>query len=144
MCEYCDCRSQPVIAALSAEHDQLGSLTILIEQAIHAGDATNAWRHLTDLATLLAAHTASEEAGLFADLLAAGELTDAVFARCAEHDEISAAVDAAGQPDSDPVRWEETARRALTLLAEHIWREETDVFPAAALALAAISLGAAR
>ncbi len=142
MCDYCGCRSDATIAGLSAEHERLAGLASDVERALQAGDLTGARTAFGTLARLLDAHTRSEEGGLFAELLAAGELTDAVEARCAEHDEIGAAVDSAGLAGAGG--WPAAARRALALLGEHIWWEETDLFPAAALALSAISLGATR
>lgn len=142
MCDCCGCRSDATIAALSADHERLTVGAIEVARSLDAGNMNVAHRAFTELSSLLTAHTRRDETGLFAELLAADELTDAVDARCAEHDELEAAVDAALLRGSvEPT----AARRALALLADHIWREETDLFPAAALALPAIAFaGAAR
>jgi len=144
VCDYCGCRSEPAVAVLGAEHERLGWIAGVVERALASGETAGAQRAFVELVGLLAAHTATEEAGLFAELLAAGELTGPVAERCAEHDEISAAIDAALEARQDPARWEAAARPVLEQLAQHIWREETDMFPAAALALSAIALGATR
>jgi hypothetical protein len=80
----------------------------------------------------------------FFELLAAGELAEAVGAGCGEHDDVGAAVVAVRASVSQPDRWAPATRPVLDLLAEFMWREETDVFAAAALALSAVSLGAVR
>jgi hemerythrin HHE cation binding domain-containing protein len=142
VCDYCGCRSDPRIAALSAEHERLSVLAGVLARSLDAGNMSAARRTLSELSGLLRAHTRREEGGLFAALLAAGELVDAIDARCAEHDEIDAAIDAALLPAGVE---HVAARRLLGMLADHIWREETDLFPAAALALPAIAFaGGAR
>ena len=136
MCDYCGCRSDVTIAVLSAEHERLVELATEVTRSLDAGNMTSAQRAFSALAALLSTHTGREEDGLFAELLGAGELIGAIRARCAEHDELGAAIDDGFSPGSiEPTR----ARRALALLADHIWREETDLFPAAALALSAIA-----
>lgn len=140
MCDYCGCRSDATIAALSADHERLTVLAGAVIRALDAGNMTSAHRTFRALAGLLSAHIGREEDGLFDELLGAGELTGVIGARCAEHDELGAAVGAAlVEGCLEPTG----ARRALALLADHIWREETDLFPAAALALSAIAFAGA-
>jgi hemerythrin HHE cation binding domain-containing protein len=136
MCDYCGCRSDATIAGLSADHERLSVLASEVARSLDAENMTAARRTLVVLSHLLSAHTRREETGLFAELLAAGELAGAVDARCAEHDEIGTAVDAALLPSGID---RAAARGALDLLASHIWAEETDLFPAATLALPAIA-----
>jgi hypothetical protein len=144
VCDYCRCRSDPVIAVLSGEHERLAVLAFALARSLAAGNVAAGHSTFAELVALLGAHTGGEEAGLFAELLAAGELVEAVGARCVEHDEIGAAVAVAQLVASQPDRWASAARLVLELLADHMWREETDVFPAAALALSAITFGATR
>jgi len=105
MCDYCDCRTRPSIAAFGSDHERIGSLLHELEQG---GDPSA-------LLELLEAHSLREEAGLYTELAAAGvdvsELSD-------EHAQIHA-----GLRHGDPA--------AATALRSHIHAEEYDLFPAA-------------
>jgi hemerythrin-like domain-containing protein len=122
MCDYCDCRSQPQIAALSAEHEVLLAITAAIRRSV--ADGRTIRPELAELAELLAPHAAREEAGLFAVLRDAGVGEDYVGHFEEEHRRLEELLETAGH--------ERHAAVALVdLLDEHILREETDMFPAA-------------
>ena len=73
MCDYCDCRSHPEIAALSADHEVLLALLADLRRATDAGDAERAEM---PLGALLDDHVAREESDLFPaarQLLAPGQ-----------------------------------------------------------------------
>ncbi len=110
MCDYCDCRSHPTIAAFGEDHARIGSL---------AERATSDAGALAEIVALLERHGAEEEAGLYRELAGVGievaHLHD-------EHEEIHAALHT-GEPDRIAV--------ALRRLHAHIRDEEYDLFPAA-------------
>ena len=105
MCDYCDCRSRPPLAAFGAEHERIGSLLADVDRG---GDPAA-------LLELLEAHGRREEAGLYPALAAAG-------------------VDVAGL-DDEHARIHAGLRRgdpaAAAALRAHIHAEEHDLFPAA-------------
>lgn len=47
MCDYCDCRAQPEIAALSAQHEEIlavvGALRRLLDDGCDVGEAHASW-----------------------------------------------------------------------------------------------------
>lgn len=119
MCDYCDCRSQPEIARLSAEHERIGE--VLGELRRVAPEHVD--RLLDELVAVLAPHSAREEVGLYPQLRAAGIGAD-VDRLAQEHQLIDAAF-------AEACRDPSTVGVAADLLARHIFEEETDVFPAA-------------
>lgn len=131
MCDYCSCRSMPLIEELTADHDRLSDLGVQVIRAIREGDSAQARASFGELAALLWVHTAVEEAGVFSALRAAGELGDQVDALLADHEATLASIGAlAGD------QWDEAA--ALDLIADldvHIAREEYDLFPATLMAM---------
>ena len=122
MCDYCDCRSQPQIAALSAEHERLLAITAAIRRGLAAGRAVRP--ELDELTELLAPHAQKEEVGLFAVLRQAGVAEDYVGHFEEEHRRLEGLLETAGSED-------QAATALVDLLDEHILREETDMFPAA-------------
>ena len=105
MCDYCDCRSRPPIAAFGAEHERIGTLLAAVE-----GGADPA-----PLLELLEAHGRREEAGLYPALAAAGVDVEGLGEEHARiHD---------GIRRGDPSAFAE--------LRAHIHAEEHDLFPAA-------------
>jgi hypothetical protein len=125
MCDYCGCRSMPVIDALGHDHIQLLDLAANVRRAIAAGSTEQARELLAELVALLRLHTDVEEASVFAGLRAAGELGGDVDALLAQH---QAAWSAVARLDTD--RWDEDVLTFLDELGEHIAREEYDLFPA--------------
>jgi len=133
MCNYCGCRSFPLIGRLTEEHEAIINATGRLRRAISTGDGdrVEALDALDALLELLAPHTVTEENGLFAELRAEGSLADEVDKLCAEHADIHQAlvrVDRAA-PDWAPVL------AALDRLLRHIDAEEHGLFPAAVIAL---------
>ncbi len=124
MCDYCDCRSEPEIAVLSAEHDRLLSILFEMRGAVASDDRGLLARTAAGLRAKLDQHAAREEQGLFTQLRA--EVGDAyVEAFTADHERLGSLAAAAAAGD---------ARAALKLdavLRDHILLEESDLFPAA-------------
>lgn len=121
MCDYCGCRSEPEIAALSADHERMLTLTAGLRHAHAAGiPATELFAELT---SLLEPHSLREERGLYPALAAAVTDPEYVAMFKHDHDELDALVTRA---DADQHIVQITA-----LLEMHILREETDLFPAA-------------
>jgi hemerythrin-like domain-containing protein len=126
MCDYCDCRSHPQIAALSADHEALLGLLVDVRQAAEAGDVDRARPALADLRELLVDHAAREERGVFRQMRGSG--VDGGYVTMFEQDHQSLHEllgDTAGPG------WRPAATGLVELLAEHIAREESDLFPAA-------------
>ena len=120
MCDYCGCRSEPEIAALSADHERLLALTAQLRRAHEAGDT--APELVAELAGMLAPHARREEHGVFAALIAEGIDADYVARFELDHSTLEELL-ARGEA-SDMVR-------LVDLLEDHILREESDLFPAA-------------
>lgn len=121
MCDYCGCRSEPEIAALSADHERMLVLTAGLRQAQAAG--VPAPELVAELAGMLGPHARREEGGVFAALVAGGIDTAYVLRFEHEHDtleELLAGADARDQ-----------MMQIVDLLEDHILREESDLFPAA-------------
>jgi hypothetical protein len=125
MCDYCGCRSRPLIAEFGDEHERIADLSGELRRQIVAGTddeavAVGARR----LVEVLAAHSAREVGGLYVELDASGIDTGAMHA---EHHHIDDALAdaAAGRVDRSALV------QALDLLARHVHDEEYDLFPAA-------------
>lgn len=130
MCNYCGCRSFPLIGQLTAEHEAIANAAGRLRRAVTLGEGEPVGA-LEDLLALLLPHTSTEETGLFVELRAEGSLAEAVDILCAEHDHIHGvlgAVDRAA-PDWTPVL------AALDRLHRHIDNEEHGLFPASVIAL---------
>jgi hypothetical protein len=125
MCDYCGCRSMPVIDVLGNDHIRLQDLAGRVRRAIAAGSTGQARELLAELVALLRLHTDVEEASVFAGLRAAGELGDDVDALLAQH---QAAWTAVARLEGES--WKEEVLAFLDDLDEHIAREEYDLFPA--------------
>ena len=131
MCDYCDCRSHPYIAALSAEHEVMLTLLADLERAVGAADAATATSVTARLDDLLAPHATKEERGVFAELRRS-EVDDGYLGRFEDEHRVIQAL-SAGRADQP---WEASARALVQQLRDHIFREETDLFPAAHQVLA--------
>ncbi len=121
MCDYCDCRSHPQIAALAAEHEQALARTAAIRRAV--ATAADPGELVARLAAELPPHFDREERGVFRQMRASGIGEDYVDTFDREHDELEALLAAEVTPA--------VATRLVELLEDHILREETDMFPAA-------------
>ncbi len=141
MCEYCGCQALATIDELTREHDLVVNM-IGETRAAHAVSDTARMAGLArQIAAILGPHTEVEERGLFPALTA--DFPDHVAGLKAEHRRVEAALGeaAAGTPD-DPA-WPARFAEALTLLREHILKEQDGVFPAALATLGAADWEAA-
>lgn len=91
MCDYCDCRSRNLIAALGQDHDQIRSLMATVRFAL-AGDD---WPAAAGALAALAPHSELEEGGLYRELADAGVPTDGLYA---EHASVDSTIAAAADP----------------------------------------------
>lgn len=125
MCDYCDCRSHPEIAALSNDHEQMSSLLGRIRTAVGAGDRGAADRAVTAVHDLLHGHATREELGVFAELRTQvdGSYVD-MFEQ--DHATLHDLLDRTTGED-----WAPAASALANELGGHILREESDLFPAA-------------
>jgi hemerythrin-like domain-containing protein len=125
MCNYCDCRSHPKIAALSVDHVALLCLRVL-EQAVEADDHVAAAGAVDQTEALLRRHAADEERGVFTQLRHAGVDDAYVAAFEGDHTAIDHLLVACRTTG-----WRTAALSLIELLRAHIAREERDLFPAA-------------
>jgi iron-sulfur cluster repair protein YtfE (RIC family) len=121
MCDYCGCRSEPEIAALSSDHERMLTLTAGLRRAHATG--IPAPELFAELTAMLGPHSLREERGLYPALAAAVKDPEYVAMFKHDHDELDALVTRA---DTD-----QHIMRIAALLEMHILREETDLFPAA-------------
>lgn len=128
MCDYCGCRSMPVIADLGDDHERILLLAGDIRRALAAGSTADAEEALEDLRVVLVLHHAVEEASLLPALATEG-LADEVATQASEHAAESRAL-AELRGVHDP-----SLASVLDDLHDHISREEYDLFPAALLAI---------
>ena len=126
MCDYCGCRSRPLIARLGHDHDMLRSLVRALRRTLD-GDPAGVAAMVAPaghLAAMLEDHSALEEGGLYVELDRAGISPDQLLD---EHATVDASVRAAADGHGDAV----ALRKALQTLDDHITREEYDLFPGA-------------
>ena len=114
-----------MIAQLNAEHDAIVNSSYALEIAFRDQDLDAARTACKELGGLLHPHTRREENGLFAEMKKDELFTEHVASLCAEHAELDRELEAiqAGDLASIP--------KMLTLLNNHIDREENGLFPAA-------------
>jgi hypothetical protein len=114
-----------MIAKLNAEHDAIVNSTYALQLAFHDQDVTAATTAGRILGELLHPHTHREQVGLFAEMAKDELFTVHVASLCAEHDQLDA--DLAAITAGDLTR----ISTMITLLNNHIDREENGLFPAA-------------
>ncbi len=114
-----------MIAKLNAEHDEIVGSSYALQIAFRDQDVEAARSACKELGGLLHPHTRLEEVGLFAEMKLDELFTEHVASLCAEHAELDVELEAivAGDLASIP--------KMLTLLNNHIDREENGLFPAA-------------
>ena len=125
MCSYCGCRNIPVIATLNAEHDAIVNSTYALQVALRDQDAESAKAAGKVLAGLLHPHTRREQDGLFAEMKKDDLFTEHIASLCAEHDALDAELELIAAGDLTRIA------AMITLLNNHIDREENGLFPAA-------------
>jgi hemerythrin-like domain-containing protein len=128
MCEYCGCQALEAIAELTREHDRALVLVRDAEQALLRRDVASAAAACVRLTDVLAPHTAVEERALFPAL--EPDFPSQIAALHTEHRQIEAAL-AEASGAAPPDGWEARLLAALTVLRNHIRKEEDGVFPAA-------------
>jgi hemerythrin-like domain-containing protein len=126
MCDYCDCRSHPQIASLSADHERMLRLLAGLHRAVDRGDEQWARQLIAELRPLLDLHTTREEGGVFTELRRADVDRHYVEMFEHEHEELHGLL--AG---GDAADWRRVANELIRVLGDHIAREESDLFPAA-------------
>ncbi|HVB41936.1 MAG TPA: hemerythrin domain-containing protein [Streptosporangiaceae bacterium] len=133
MCEYCGCQSLAAIDELTREHELVVNLMSEVRAAHSSADTARMSELARQVAAVLGPHTEVEEFGLFPALTA--DFPDHVAALEAEHRHVQAVLDeaAAGTP-ADPA-WPDRLAATLTMLREHILKEQDGVFPAALASL---------
>ena len=131
MCDYCSCRSMPVIEELGADHEDLLARAGRVRTLIADGDRSLARAEFDDLLARLRVHTEVEEASVFAGLRTAGELLDDVDALSADHAHVWSVASELGVDDARDA----AVIQLLDDLHEHITREEYDLFPATLVAI---------
>jgi hemerythrin-like domain-containing protein len=114
-----------MIAQLNAEHDAIVNSSYALEIAYRDQDVEAARTACKDLGALLHPHTRREENGLFAEMKKDDLFTDHVASLCAEHAELDSDLDAIDAGDLTRIP------TMITLLNNHIDREENGLFPAA-------------
>jgi len=124
MCSYCGCRNIPMIAKLNAEHDAVVNSSYALQIAFR-DDLPAALTACTELGGLLHPHTRREQVGLFAEMKKDKLFTEHIASLCAEHDQLDGDLDAINAGDLTRIP------PMLTLLKNHIDREENGLFPAA-------------
>lgn len=125
MCDYCDCRSRPVLRDLAEDHVAITTAAAALGASRAAGDAAAVRAGAERLLGLLLPHAGREEDGLYPELAAAGV---EVAGLLHEHESLHRTL--RGCVDDDPAA-EAALPSALTDLHAHIHAEEYDLFPAA-------------
>ncbi len=128
MCDYCDCRSIPEIAALSLDHERVMSIVAQLRHLI-ATQATQRRREEIDrlldaLQADLELHTRREEVGVYSVFREVGLDFDYPKRFVDDHADIRALL-ARALGDTAVVG------ELLERLDRHVLEEESDVFPAA-------------
>lgn len=131
MCDHCGCQGFPLIESLTQQHRHIQEAAGLLRRAIGRGEHEAARRLLTALTGLLVPHVTAEEQGLFAELRTDETIRATIEQLCAEHIRLEETL---RQPPSDEQGWTQVLA-VLDLLAEHIFKEEYGVFPAAVVML---------
>ena len=127
MCDYCGCRLRPAIDELSEEHDRLLDLVYGLRRRAEEGDHAGVAATLEqDLSPLLRHHADKEERGLFTQLRAAWQADDRLDALVAEHRDLERLL---ADVIDGGTGWAQLVGRLADELTEHIFDEETDLFP---------------
>lgn len=127
MCSYCGCEAEPVIESLMQDHAVISHLVYRVRRELAAGDVARAAELTADLAREFEVHSLGEEAGLFAEMSAAGEARAEIDRLIADHVRLRAALAEPGVL-ADPVA-AATLRVVLDDLVAHAETEDDDLFP---------------
>ena len=129
MCEYCGCQAVETIGQLTMEHETVVNLIGQVRDADRAGEVTRMAELAREIAAVLGPHTEVEEHGLFPAM--AVDFPDKIAALEAEHRRIEAVLAEADGPFLADPTWPKRLIEILSLLREHILKEQDGVFPAA-------------
>ncbi len=133
MCEYCGCQDIDVINELTREHDAVVAFIGRIHRSLQDQRLDDVAESCRQISVILAPHTVVEEEGLFPEM--AAEYPDHIEALRSEHREIESVLDEAADGTPDDPAWPERLLGAVSLLRDHILKEQDGVFPAALVAL---------
>lgn len=123
MCEFCGCEAVPVIEGLMADHVWITSRVHRILDAVDHCETEHLEWQVAGLATAFTHHAMLEEAGLLAELTAAGQAGDDVRRLTAEHRQIEAGLASYRVSSLDQLR------AVLGQLLRHDRDEDDQVFP---------------
>jgi hemerythrin-like domain-containing protein len=134
MCSYCGCEAEPAVTALMNDHAVIADLAYRATHALDGDNREGARLLVAELAERFRVHSVLEEAGLFAELAAAGEAEAELFRLIDDHERLRPML---ASPDllDDGVR----LASVLAELAEHAETEDSDLFPYALQVLPAPS-----
>ena len=133
MCQNCGCLANTLINELTEEHDRVVELIRSAGEHQRAGRAAETIETCRQITAVLGPHTIVEETGLFRELL--DEFPEQLAGLVAEHRQIEQVLGEVTENALSDPGWTERLRKALTLLREHILKEQDGVFPAAVIAL---------
>lgn len=136
MCDYCGCREVALIGQLTAEHEVIIEGAGEVRRAAERHDRQQLAVAVGELVALLHPHAEREEQGIFAELARLEEFVEHTQQLSREHQQIEAALSAGASGD------DQALLAGLTLLRDHIDREEFGLFPAAVISLPADVLDA--
>lgn len=124
MCSYCGCEAEAVVAGLMADHAVIADLVYRIRRTLEDRRFDQARDLTAHLAEAFEGHSFEEEAGLFAQLRAAGEAIEEVEDLIGDHRCLRPAL-------SDPAAVDDPQRLLLLLddLMRHAEIEDNDLFP---------------
>jgi len=125
MCSYCGCRNIPLIGLLTDQHEEIVNATYALRMAARADEQERAATAAKHLAELMHPHTGLEERGLFAEMRKDEMFTEHIDSLCGEHSTIELELDAIAGGNLARIE------PLLTLLYNHIDREENGLFPSA-------------
>jgi hemerythrin-like domain-containing protein len=125
MCSDCGCRNIPLIDSLTRQHEDILNHSDVLRIALRNMDHHAAAAGARAMSDALQPHTSLEEHGLFAEMRKDRMFTEHIDSLCSEHEAIDAELDAVVSGDLSRIG------PLLTLLNNHILREENGLFPAA-------------
>ena len=127
MCDYCGCRRQATIDELSQEHEQLLNVVYRLRRDAARADHAAVVEVLdVELAPLLRRHTDKEERGLFVQLRDAWSVDGRLASLEDEHRRIEGLLETVVAGGAS---WRDALVCLGDELSEHIFDEETDLFP---------------
>lgn len=129
MCSYCGCQALTVIRLLSVQHEEIINKLGQVRRSSEIGAFQECKDQAGQLCSLLAAHNALEEDGLFQALVPDEEFNETLEKLRTEHAEIDVLVRSVIAGEISVIEQLET------LLRNNISNEENGLFPASAVTL---------